>query len=657
MRKATLLLSAFALALTASALRPMQSNRYPISAAQTKSSQFVVSTLTTDFQKPAKAPAKADEEVLTVDHTPAYDPYTFLGLNGVQQGYQVAQAFKLSQDEAKKFGGNNITKIFFYVGGDKSTGKNNIKSATLFITKDLDKTPDYTQEMDISGYTQGGALAYGTLDTPYAIKSNESLYIGYYLTLSSATDMVISSDYTMHYNDRGGYDDRGGYIGVRTNSSSDWQWQNLNEGGYGFSCVGATISGTNMPTDDVSIDAIYANPAFEQNTPFAFEIALTNHAANVINEVELEYTIGDSQKVTTTAKLNEGIIYNKTGYCLIENVSYPKSDTDLEIKVVVNKVNGAFNMNSDSYECNITRPIVPEGKGYQRNVVIEEFTGTWCGWCPRGIVTMEAIREKYPDGGLIPVAVHGYDNKDPMLSETYISVNSNFNTHSVYPNSILNRQYAVQSLELEEVEEVYNALKEVPAVANIEATAWYEPEGYVNVDTKTTFALDYTDADERYAISIGITEDNVGPYDQENYFSNSGVECGGWEKLGSSVPTIYNDVARVLSTYEGLKNSIPANVTAREEYSLNKRIIVKKKVDNVENLNVVVYLINKETLEIENVTTVKNKNIGTSGVEDIEIDNSNEPVEYFNLQGIRVANPENGIFIRRQGTDVTKVIL
>lgn len=45
-----------------------------------------------------------------------------------------------------------------------------------------------------------------------------------------------------------------------------------------------------------------------------------------------------------------------------------------------------------------------------------------------------------------------------------------------------------------------------------------------------------------------------------------------------------------------------------------------------------------------------------SAIKGIEADNTNAPVEYFNLQGIRVANPENGVFIRRQGTQVTKVI-
>lgn len=46
-----------------------------------------------------------------------------------------------------------------------------------------------------------------------------------------------------------------------------------------------------------------------------------------------------------------------------------------------------------------------------------------------------------------------------------------------------------------------------------------------------------------------------------------------------------------------------------------------------------------------------------AGVETIVVENENAPVEYFNLQGVRVAEPANGIFIRRQGNKVTKVAL
>jgi len=47
----------------------------------------------------------------------------------------------------------------------------------------------------------------------------------------------------------------------------------------------------------------------------------------------------------------------------------------------------------------------------------------------------------------------------------------------------------------------------------------------------------------------------------------------------------------------------------------------------------------------------------TTGVTSIAVDASDAPVEYFNLQGVRVNNPENGLFIRRQGNKTTKIIL
>lgn len=47
---------------------------------------------------------------------------------------------------------------------------------------------------------------------------------------------------------------------------------------------------------------------------------------------------------------------------------------------------------------------------------------------------------------------------------------------------------------------------------------------------------------------------------------------------------------------------------------------------------------------------------GVNGITDITVED-NAPVEYFNLQGVRVANPESGLYIRRQGSKVAKVVL
>ena len=46
-----------------------------------------------------------------------------------------------------------------------------------------------------------------------------------------------------------------------------------------------------------------------------------------------------------------------------------------------------------------------------------------------------------------------------------------------------------------------------------------------------------------------------------------------------------------------------------------------------------------------------------TGIGSIDADNADAPIEYFNMQGMRVDTPENGLYIRRQGNTVTKVLV
>lgn len=50
---------------------------------------------------------------------------------------------------------------------------------------------------------------------------------------------------------------------------------------------------------------------------------------------------------------------------------------------------------------------------------------------------------------------------------------------------------------------------------------------------------------------------------------------------------------------------------------------------------------------------------GADGIENIAADDADEnaPVEYYNIQGMKVENPANGIFVKVQGSKVSKVIL
>lgn len=49
--------------------------------------------------------------------------------------------------------------------------------------------------------------------------------------------------------------------------------------------------------------------------------------------------------------------------------------------------------------------------------------------------------------------------------------------------------------------------------------------------------------------------------------------------------------------------------------------------------------------------------LSNSGIEETVVSDENAPVVYYNLQGVRVENPSNGLYIKRQGNKATKVFV
>lgn len=58
-----------------------------------------------------------------------------------------------------------------------------------------------------------------------------------------------------------------------------------------------------------------------------------------------------------------------------------------------------------------------------------------------------------------------------------------------------------------------------------------------------------------------------------------------------------------------------------------------------------------------NIKCTFNGALAGSGISSIVADDANAPVEYFNLQGVRVENPTPGLYIRRQGNKVSRIII
>lgn len=602
----------------------------------------------TSLIKPDAVQSRADGADDEVYYTLAGDPYTALSFTSQTPGMQVAMAFQIDPEFLKTLTDGQITEVSYWTGTQTDEQVNKITKYTVFIASALDGTYLYTQESiaPTTAFTKVDVK----LNEPFTIPADTKIYVGVYFNINSENNAAVVVDYLNHSNVRGGW------IATRASSLAKWSWDNY-ASQVGFVTLGAKIKSSTLPKNEVEVVQVSGQPVVGQNTPFEFFFELLNTGANDVQNVEVEYGIEGEQKVTNTFNINGTWGMNQSVSAKITDFKalQPTKGSDVTIKVI--SVNGQPN-NAEKSSGSYSVISVPEGKGLQQNVVIEEFTSISCQYCPVGYTSMEKIHEE-TDGTIIPVCIHiNSPGSDPMTALSYNSVVSRYCTGGV-PSAIINRSYDAYPL-YDELMETVNAVKSLPGYGMVSAQAALDQETRIlTVNTKTSFAFDYEDGDQNFILCYAVTEDNVGPYNQNNGYAGAGSEIyGGWQDQAAKVSLIYNDVARQLDKFAGIAGSIPAEIKAGEEYAYSHDVKVLQTIKKLEDINVVVYLLNVKTGAVVNACMIKSAGID-AGVDAVaaDSDNSNAPVEYFNLQGIRVNNPSNGIFIRRQGSKVTKELI
>lgn len=601
---------------------------------------------------------RAAGQTMSMTYSPAYDPYQAIAFQDQETGMQMAQAFQFTRTLTNEFAGNKLTGMFFYTGinmnaSTETSSVNTIKKATMFLAYDLQNfEPFYTQTVDLP--EAGGTLVSFQFDTPYEIVANKPLYIGFYYYLSSPQDATVIIDGRDHGNDA-----TGGWIGFRPVATDDvpnpsWSFNNFADR-LGFLCLGTVISGDNLPTDKVSLDEYDVQPSVYENEPFDFYFLFTNNAANDINSIDCEVTVGTAPAETVHMDLDQPLGYSKSAVATLSDLTCSTPDVNrVPVTVTITKVNGNPN-NDNNKTISGAIQVLPTGKGYQRNVVIEEFTGTWCGFCPQGIVTMEALREKYTDGSVIPVAVH---YNDPMAVDSYFPITQAYSNGN-FPSAVINRSTMAYIYPTDDCVNDIELFKTYPAPATVTATAMFnEKKNGVIFNTKAAFSYDNDKASEDYILAFAVTEDNVGPYEQNSNYP--GTSLPGWGDKPAKVETIYNDVARQINSARGLLGTIPESVVAGQEYeyTYELKFTADSKIEHWINLNAIVYLLNRKTGIVENACMVKAGDL--AAIDNVFTDadaDADAPVEYYNLQGIRVSEPAAGIYIRRQGSTAKVVAI
>lgn len=248
-----------------------------------------------------------------------------------------------------------------------------------------------------------------------------------------------------------------------------------------------------------------------------------------------------------------------------------------------------------------------------RKVVVEEATGSWCQWCPRGAVIMDYIAHKY-EGLAIPIAVH---NNDPMRNTTYDTGMGDL--IAGYPGGLVEREADIDPLSGTPNFEIalINHLLQPAKVIVTQNVAINPTIRKVDVTSSLQFV---EELNGDYRIAVVFTEEGVtgstSGYDQVNSYANgANGPMGGYENFGSPVPAanmVYNHVARgIVGGFTGKAGSVPANNPAGSVMSYTSAYLLSPNY-NVENMHAITMVIDNSTGQIINAESTPIPFVSTS---------------------------------------------
>lgn len=382
--------------------------------------------------------------------------------------------------------------------------------------------------------------------------------------------------------------------------------------------------------DDVEMVGV-TNDSYIQPSNISITGTVKNNGTSNITDLDITYDVGSGPVLTSLSGLSiaPGTTYNFT-------CSTPlamQSGDFYNVQVCASIANDIDNTN----DC-MDKPIAVVSQLVDKYVVVEEKTGTWCGWCPYGTVALDELHENQPMA--IEIAIH---NQDPMVLSVYDNESaSTFPDFTGYPYAAADRVVG---------DHAANAANSVNARLGFIAPAsvsFVEAVQAGNTITITPKVDMVATVNGDFGLAVVITEDSVtgsgSGWAQHNYFegTTSLVATNGvdWKDLPewvdqSEVFGGYNHVARALGNneYEGDAGSLPSTLTNGQSYTYTYTFNYDPKWGSLSNLHAVAMLIDRTTGAILNAK--KTKIVGTASIVE------NEMVSNFNVYPNPTSNMVN----------------
>lgn len=303
--------------------------------------------------------------------------------------------------------------------------------------------------------------------------------------------------------------------------------------------------------------------------------------------------------------------------------------------------------------------VLTAGAQAVKRPLVEEYTGLWCSFCPRGFVALEEMSEQYGEN-FVAISYHYNDDMDMGYLPTKVGS---------YPNGSIDRRNLMDPISFKTVYKRYLE-EEVPFDVKVDAE-WDTDASEPTIKATATLEFMEDASNASYKIAHVLVADSL--YNpgwlQRNAFGGFSEEAypGKWWDLfihnGSLVSDlIFNDVAVYSDNLQGelvfLHAKFNEGSTISFETSIPVSKVVNKNRQNIVNeygsfeyTRVVTMVIDYDTDRVLNCNSSlypgKMPEYETgSGIRDIE----SEIVEtvYYTLDGLRIDNPQKGIFIKKE---------
>lgn len=440
------------------------------------------------------------------------------------------------------------------------------------------------------------------IEEPYLIKKGEDVAVGYKATFTKAGGAAYSQDQVVAEACRAFYNTKNSWIDVK-----------------GAFCIEAILEGEGLITDELGLLTLSegVKDFFQDFTPLF--VTVKNYGSNEVQNFSIGYSVDGGEMVLLDF---EGPILS--GQTREYELDVPEQGIGIhEVVVTVVNVNGV----ADSYTDNNTlaTKITERDPAFIRRVVVEEGTGTWCGWCPRGIVGLDMMVERHPEQ-FIPIALH---SGDQFVPEGY---QKSLDKLTSLPGSYVDRRltgdpyYDIENNFQKEVAQTCHVAYDIREASVVGNTLRVVSK--VMVDSETPAS--------QLNVAFTITEDGLYGK-QNNSYSGSSEKMGGWEELPSVVPCEYMFVARgIYPSYDGIC-LLSGTLVPEEDYEFSYEFELPDHIANVNNISVIGQIIDSGNGFILNAKKTVPDLTGAASIAGYGREVSEVVMtEVFNLDGIRV---------------------